>query len=523
MKAGALILAGALLCAAQPEKPNIVFFLTDDQDQKLGGSFPMHNGVGPMPVAQKELVEKGAMATNWFIHTPICCPSRSELVSGRYFHNIKKEGLCPNGHAAPSCCMHVDEDLVNNATMAKVLKEGAGYTVGIFGKYLNSCPDKAPEGFDAYFANGGGDYFSPSFAVEGVEGFADGMWHGGPDNYTTSVVGNVSNAWIKRVANGPKPFFAYIAPKACHEPFTPAPWYADHWDPAWPPHEPRPVSWNCSFESRADHHYTIRTEPMITEGASAKITQVFQDRWRTLMSVDDVIKDTMALCEDLGIMDKTYFFYSSDHGFQLGEFNLPFDKRHVYEFDIRIHLLVRGPGITAGSTFETLGSQVDLAPTWLGLAGLPKPANMDGKSILPFILHEKDKLMPATKKHLDGFDVPEYTAGWRDSMFIEYYYNDNNTKCIPNCYNIEDASNNYIGIRHLNGEFGDTLYSEFQTTATGETVFDNIDFYEYYNVSNDPWQMDNIYNSTLKANPGTIQALHNKLRMWFKCAGESCP
>jgi hypothetical protein len=69
--------------AAAPGSPNIIWFLTDDQDQKLGGSFPMHNGVGPMPKTKIALADKGAMANNWFIHTPICCPSRAELVTGR--------------------------------------------------------------------------------------------------------------------------------------------------------------------------------------------------------------------------------------------------------------------------------------------------------------------------------------------------------------------------------------------------------------------------------------------------------
>ena len=79
-------------------------FLTDDQDQKLGGSFPWHNGVGPMPKTKALLADKGAMATQWFIHTPICCPSRSELVTGMYFHNIKGTG---------GGCMHINEAKVN--------------------------------------------------------------------------------------------------------------------------------------------------------------------------------------------------------------------------------------------------------------------------------------------------------------------------------------------------------------------------------------------------------------------------
>ena len=135
---------------------------------------------------------------------------------------------------------------------------------------------------------------------------------------------------------------SYVAPKAAHEPFNPAPWYVDHWDPSWPKHEPRPINWNCSAESRADHHGNIASQPMLTEPASQVITGIFKDRWRTLMSVDDVIASVIGAVEKLGVADNTYFFYSSDHGFQLGEFNIPMDKRHVYEWDTKIHLLARG-------------------------------------------------------------------------------------------------------------------------------------------------------------------------------------
>merc|ERR1712147_460925 len=113
------------------------------------------------------------------------------------------------------------------------------------------------------------------------------------------------------------------------------------------------------------------------------ITGIWRNRWRTLMSVDDVIADVIAVIEELGLSDSTYFFYSSDHGFQLGQFNIPMDKRHVYEWDTKIHLLERGPGIKAGSSFSAAGTQVDIAPTLLGLAGITKPSTMDGKSIVP--------------------------------------------------------------------------------------------------------------------------------------------
>ena len=158
-----LLATSAILCyttaVVAPAKPNIVWFLTDDQDQVLGGSFPELNGVGPMPQTKAILSAGGSTATNFFIHTPICCPSRSELLSGRYFHNIKSTD--------GSGCMHVNETKVNPYTFARYLEEG-GYTVGMFGKYLNTVPADVPPGFDVWMANGGGDYVSPRFATKNI-------------------------------------------------------------------------------------------------------------------------------------------------------------------------------------------------------------------------------------------------------------------------------------------------------------------------------------------------------------------
>ena len=67
----------------------------------------------------------------------------------------------------PNPSMHVNENKFNNATFAKELHE-AGYAVGMFGKYLNSVPDYVPVGFDAWLANGGGNYVAPEFATRGL-------------------------------------------------------------------------------------------------------------------------------------------------------------------------------------------------------------------------------------------------------------------------------------------------------------------------------------------------------------------
>jgi arylsulfatase A-like enzyme len=209
--------------AQQAAKPNIVYFLTDDQDQMLGSSFPIHNGATPMPRTQTLMAEGGVTASNFFIHTPICNPSRSELLSGRYFHNIKMVGA-PGGII---WSMHVNEPLVNNNTFARYLKEQAGYTVGMFGKYQNVMPKTVPPGFDAWMGNGGGNYIGPSFMTKNLDFISppipDGQHKFPAANYTTAVVGNVTVAWIEKVVkeDPTRPFFAYVAPKAAHEPFNP--------------------------------------------------------------------------------------------------------------------------------------------------------------------------------------------------------------------------------------------------------------------------------------------------------------
>jgi len=435
----------------------------------------------------------------------------------------------------------------------------------MFGKYLNEMPSIVPPGFDAWLANGGGSYLSPGFQTKNIDGLPDGHWKGTADNYSTAVIGNVSIAWIKKVANQGKPFLAYIAPKAAHEPFNPAPWYVDAWDPSWPEHEPRDENWNCSFESRKDHHGNVPTEPMITEEASRVITGVWKNRWRTLMSVDDVISDVIQTVDDLGLSDSTYFFYSSDHGFQLGQFNIPMDKRQVYEWDTKIHLLARGPGIKAGSSFTNPGTQVDIAPTLLGFAGVRAPDYMDGKSIVPFLVDPTDvSLLDGTSAHLASLgDLDLYGQQWRQEVFIEYYYCNYNVKCVDGpdhtcqpgnypeedsncvdltpganahcwcgsqkypteqngtCYATEDTTNNWIAIRNLTAG-QNIVYVEYQTGDQTSTniEFDNIDFVEYYDLDADSVQLKNLAKTV---STEELKPISDRLHEWFQCSGESCP
>jgi arylsulfatase A-like enzyme len=297
-------------------QPNIVLFLQDDQDKALGGW-------DPMAKADKLLVAGGAEATNWFIHTPVCCPSRGEILSGRYFHNIREP--TPKGG-----CMHVDTDAVNPASFAKHLGD-AGYTIGYFGKHMNSCPERPPPGFDCpscyWFANGGGKdaepggYLNASFhqyAQELLPGGANGTYkadtNGEFGGYTTSIIGNKSIAWVRRVAAAAdrKPFMVTVASKGPHVPSTPAPWYATAFADRLAPRTP---DYNASAEVLQHHHWLIAQQQPISESEGGEIDELFRNRWRTLLSVDDAIEGMVDAIEELGLTNSTYFFITSDHGY----------------------------------------------------------------------------------------------------------------------------------------------------------------------------------------------------------------
>merc|ERR1719253_1641994 len=179
------------------DRPNLIWILTDDQDQVLGASFPLTFEATPMPKTKRLMQDEGIYAENWYIHTPICSPSRSELLTGRYFHNIKQvggKGYCDG--------MHVNYTYVVEDHFAKVLQK-AGYTTGMFGKYVNEMGAVTSDGWDAWLANGGGNYIAPSFETKNIDGYPDTgsdytQFTNDPANYTTSVVGNISIAWIKK-------------------------------------------------------------------------------------------------------------------------------------------------------------------------------------------------------------------------------------------------------------------------------------------------------------------------------------
>ena len=325
-----------------------------------------------MPQTLRTIADKGAFAENWFIHTPVCCPSRAEFLSGRYFHNIRV------GNNTLGGCMHVQTfgplpnssnphnlpDLVNPHSFAKYLVRDRGYTAAWFGKHLNSCPRFPPPGFDCptcrwFTCNGGSDtepggYLGSTFndftgnkstEVNGsnTREAKDGAGHywpwleGGPTTvidgqlykvpehggYWTAIIGNKSIEYLhavagkdaKREADGSlsTPFVLTVAPKAPHYAATPAPWYENTtWVDLERVQAPRTASFAVDPKLLSGHHSMIANQSALLDHEQSAVDGQFRKRWVSLLSVDDAIAGVAATLEELNLWESTYFFVTSD-------------------------------------------------------------------------------------------------------------------------------------------------------------------------------------------------------------------
>jgi arylsulfatase A-like enzyme len=110
-----------------------------------------------------------------------------------------------------------------------------------------------------------------------------------------------------------------------------------------------------------------------------------QDYLACVQGVDDGVGRVLDYLDEAGLSKNTVVFYSADNGWYLGDLGL-YDKRFMYEPGLRVPLIVRGPGISAGATAGAFVANIDLAPTFLALAGLRIPNSMQGRSLVPLVL-----------------------------------------------------------------------------------------------------------------------------------------
>mgnify|MGYP002633409301 CR=1 FL=1 len=196
-----------------------------------------------------------------------------------------------------------------------------------------------------------------------------------------------------------------IGTPAAHANFIPPPGYWDLSD--------RGVG-NTSTAPRTPNHNVVcehchlplRHYRPMTSAAVAESDDIWRRRLGTLAFVDDMLGRLLDTLDAQGELSRTLMLYTADNGFHLGQWAQGFDKRQMYETDLRVPYFVRCPGCLRGARLDEPVSHVDIAATVLDFAGVALPTYFDGRSFKPLLL-------PSTTRPA--------RAAWDPSVFVQYF------------------------------------------------------------------------------------------------------
>ena len=457
-------------------RPNILYIMSDDHSAHAISAYG--SKVNQTPNLDR-LAKDGMRFDNCFCVNSICSPSRATILTGKYSHLNGVPVFNRFDGSQP--------------TVAKYF-QAAGYYTGMIGKWhLGSDPT----GFDYWsILPGQGVYFDPTFLQPDGRLVMKG--------YVTDIITDMAISFLK---NRPKdkPFFLMCHHKAPHRSWEPdekhRAMFADK-------HIPEPETLHDDYATRTDairectqkvfydlprrdlklvppadltgpeRNQWLNMKPteveIVTDGKTNKLTgdalkawkyqRYLQDYLAVVQSIDDNVGRLLDWLDQNGLATNTVVIYTSDQGFFLGEHGL-YDKRFMYEASIQMPFLVRWPGVTKpGSVQDAMAINPDFAPTFMDMAGLATPADMQGRSLVSLLRSE-------------------HPADWRTSYYYRYYHDpgDHNTRA-------------HYGVR---------------TTDHKLIYFWKKDQWEMYDLVKDPDELHNIYNDP--AQKDTVAQLKKEL------------
>jgi N-acetylglucosamine-6-sulfatase len=371
--------------AGTPDRPNMILILTDDLDAA---------SISHMPNLRSLLIERGTTFENAFVTDPLCCPSRATILRGQYAHN---HGVLAN--ELPHGGFKKFRSLGRgNSTVATWLQD-EGYRTILVGKYMNDYEGTyVPPGWDEWYALSG-NYMSTDLNENGK------IRHYDPEqDYLTDVLADRAAGYVGRPGGGApsffvphRPFFMWLGTTAPHQPADSAP---RHEDALTNVSLPRPPSFD--EEDVSDKPEWISDNPPLNPEQIGFAEDLYRKRLQSMLAVDEMIGQLVDTLKDSGELDNTYLVFTSDNGFHLGQHRLTAGKWTAYEEDIRVPLIVRGPGVPEGRKLEHLVLNNDLAPTFADLAGAGVPSFVDGRSLKPLLA-----------------DNPPPPDNWRQAFLVE--------------------------------------------------------------------------------------------------------
>ena len=458
------------------KRPNIVLLLTDDLDMAE---------LKFMPHVERLIAEQGLTFDASYVSNSICCPSRSTILTGRYAHNTGVEtNGGGNGGFEVAHARGIESSTVGTWLQA------AGYRTAYIGKYLNGYPHTVaakyePPGWNEWSSAVAGDpYGEYGYTLNRNGKMVE--YGRAPVDYGTDVYMAQGERFIK---SSRQPFLLYLNVYAPHQPAVPAPQ-----DIALFPRAVVPRTASFNEADIADKPAFVRkTKPLRIRS----IDQLYRNRIRSLQAVDRDLVQLVDTLRTSGQLANTYFFFASDNGFHLGQHRLFPGKGTAYETDIRVPLIVRGPGISAGTHTSAPVGNVDWAETFAALAGANVPATVDGRSFAA-ILHHPTTAWPRHAYLLEHWQILADTKPPPPPGTVLEPLDPN--QVIAKAL---DITPHFVGIR--------TARYTYVEYVTGER--------ELYDNRVDPEQLQNIYAT---AAPALVGRLHHVVVALSACQAARC-
>jgi N-acetylglucosamine-6-sulfatase len=402
-------------------RPNIALIVDDDQ---------RWDTMNYMPIITSIMSPESVKFDNFFVSTPLCCPSRSSILTGLFSHNTGVlQNFSPNGGAT----------VFNDSQTIAVWLKNSGYRTALIGKYLNDYSKLSPyipPGWDNFQAFLYEDTIYYNYVINNngvIESYGSS-----PTDYSTDVIASKAAQFIFN-APANQPLFLYFTPAGPHSPAKPAdidigkyagiaPW--------------RPPSFNETDVS--DKPTWIQSLPLLTSTDIASIDSFREGQLETLQSVDRAVKSVWDALASTGRLNNTIVIFLSDNGLSWGEHRLVNSKECPYEECIRVPMWIRTPG---GQSRDDphLVENIDLAPTITDFAGvIPTSSKINGVSFRPLLTNPN--------------------APWRSEIFLEELGTASTTTTFQAVRNSQ-----YIYIEYANGDR------------------------ELYDLLADPYQLQNVY------------------------------
>ena len=477
-------------CSEQVEektRPNIVFIMSDDHAYQAISAYSDHLIQTPNI---DRIAEEGMLFSNACVTNSICAPSRATILTGKHCHLHGK----------------IDNRFPFDTTQLTFpqLFQAAGYQTAMFGKlhFGNN-----PKGIDEFkILPGQGAYYNPDFNTN------DGRIR--IEGYTTDVITDLTLDWMKNRRDPDLPFLLFYLHKAPHREWLPAErhykeftkktfpepptlfddyegrgsaareaemnillhqnWAGDsklrpevldelgitpasNWDKNAMQdkyerfNEEQLAAWNAVYDPIIEdfkERYPTMSEK---EQMQWKYQRYMQDYLGCIAAVDEGVGALLDYLDEAGLAENTLVVYTSDQGFYLGEHGW-FDKRFIYEESFKTPLLVRWPGVVEpGSKNDEMVQNMDFAQTFLEIAGIEAPSDMQGESIVPLL-----------KGDIKGWD--------RDAVYYHYY--------------------EYPAVHMVKRHYG-IVTREYKLVH----FYYDVDEWELYDRKNDPMEMQNEYNN----------------------------